>query len=750
MTQTTQNIVLFNQENPDTIAKLIHRRTINEKLNAVTALWRLYHGEEQQKIVTSIREQVHGKTTELSPVYIPISQIGQLENLKVPLLYKEDGVIEEQIQIILSAFFPNCTINKREEVFELSLDSREARRLFYFTNLYKQNEAWEPFLSEHFSFAFSMAREADSYIQRRFRENNFFRTQKELVVVQEDERLNYDKIILTIPFEMKKYYSLEGSSPSNLNNLYEYLQNMISFSYRMHFVADTYPHMAKSLSEELERERTEYAEKQTRAITAFEKELKARTYPVEVLDHKSAVEFANKNGITEIMLPFSNKEAFTTTKGVMLALYNRNRSSNSTDWLLAPPTKEPHVATDMQYHGIHEYVSFDTASPMSMNGKAPHVISEENRFNTAIDTNFFMDVLMSSYADNPAIGPMKNTLLFLEKFPKAFSKVDASVLPQRNEEAADFDFSAWVQNRDAKDRIRKNPLEFLSYQVGSENRVVQVGKVVRYVGKEHALSDFLNDSLFRVEKISVNKNSAAQEEQLVLSLQTLLSKTFRQTEDLSSFEMVLEGKDFNLVTISDIQGFVRNTSIIWNNSLSILNTCLQSDLKSDMKIYQEESGLVLQTEEQRTRQIHRPGLSPFHDYDDDDDEEHYDDDEDYEDDEDDEDEGDYDDTPVEVAPQLEPVPVPLAPARVLDVSSRPYLFVYSVEASAVIVYHNGEEVCRQDSVADHEARSVIESIIRERGGNTFLNGLNVETIRPFVLPIHSLETSRVIASTILF
>ena len=43
MTQTTQNIVLFNQENPDTIAKLIHRRTINEKLNAVSALWRLYH-----------------------------------------------------------------------------------------------------------------------------------------------------------------------------------------------------------------------------------------------------------------------------------------------------------------------------------------------------------------------------------------------------------------------------------------------------------------------------------------------------------------------------------------------------------------------------------------------------------------------------------------------------------------------------------------------------------------------------------
>ena len=142
-------------------------------------------------------------------------------------------------------------------------------------------------------------------------------------------------------------------------------------------------------------------------------------------------------------------------------------------------------------------------------------------------------------------------------------------------------------------------------------------------------------------------------------------------------------------------------------------------------------------------------MSPFHDYDDDDDEEHYDDDDD-EDYEDDEDEGDYDDTPVEVAPQPEPVPVPLAPARVLDVSSRPYLFVYSVEASAVIVYHNGEEVCRQDSVADHEARSVIESIIRERGGNTFLNGLNVETIRPFVLPIHSLETSRVIASTILF
>ena len=44
-----------------------------------------------------------------------------------------------------------------------------------------------------------------------------------------------------------------------------------------------------------------------------------------------------------------------------------------------------------------------------------------------------------------------------------------------------------IKNIDrAKDRIRKNPLEFLSYQVGSENRVVQVGKVVRYVGKEHA------------------------------------------------------------------------------------------------------------------------------------------------------------------------------------------------------------------------------------------------------------------------
>lgn len=754
MTQTTQNIVLFNQENPDTIAKLIHRRTINEKLNAVNALWRLYHGEEQKKIVESIGAEVRGKTTELSPVYIPISQIGQLENLKVPLLYKEDGVIEEQIEAVLSTFFPNCTIKKTEEAFELSLDSREARRLFYFTNLYKQNEAWEPFLSEHFSFAFSMAREADSYLQRRFRENNFFRTQKELVVVQEDERLNYDKIILSIPFEMKKYYSLETATPSNLNNMYEYLQNMISFSYRMHFVADTYPHMAKSLSEELERERTEYAQKQTRAITAFEKELKARTYPVEVLDHKSAVEFAGKNGITEVMLPFSNKEAFTTTKGVMLALYNRNRSSNSTDWLLAPPTKEPYVAADIQYHGIHEYVSFDTTSPMSMNGKAPHVISEENRFNTAIDTNFFMDVLMSSYAENPIITPMKNSLLLLENFPKAFSKVDASVLPSRNEEAADFDFSAWVQNRDANDKAKKNPLEFLSYQVGSDTKVLQVGKVVRYVGKEHALSDFLNDSLFRIEKISVNKNTTTQEEQLVLSLQTLISKTFRQTEDLSSFEMVLESKDFNLVTVSDIQNFIRSTSIIWNNSLSILNTCLQSDLKSDLKVYQEETGLVIQTEDQRARSIRQPGLSGFQpgysDYDDED-EEHYDDDDDDEEEEyedEDEDEGGYEEPAQEVAP--EPVPVPVAPARPLDVASRPYLFVHSAEASAAIIYHNGAEVCRQDAVAADEARSVIEGLVRERGGNTFLNSLNVETVRPFVLPIHSLETSRVIASTILF
>lgn len=762
-TTESRSMILF-AEHESIVPELITREFPQNKENFVRQLWNLYNGKAQLSKIKDIKAAFNGKDMEISPVYLPINQIGQFENMNVPLLFREDGVIKEQLQIVFQYYFPSCEIKEGPTSYELHLDSKSSRRLFYFTRLFKQNEAWEPFLLENFKSAFESAKSADRIITS-FETNSSspFTVLKESVVF-EDARLNYDKTILNIPFTTESYFRVLGSNSGLFINFYELLNNLVLFAYDLHFVADFYPQMAKALSAELEKERAEYTVQQEKAVVSFEKELRRRVFPVEKLEHKTAVAFAQKNGITEVMLPFINDELLTSIKGTMFALYNRNHSSASTDWLLLPPTQEPLQLSNMQYHGVQEYITFDKDGWASSNGKAPHIINEENRFSAVLEPAFFQQVLLENYKDSPSIKALENTLLLVEKYPKAFSKMDSSVLsgqrPAAGFNGLDLDFTSWISNEGTlTEKKETNPLEYLSSKTGDKTTIIEVGTVVSYLNENHTDRDFMENGLFAVENISIEKDAASGKNQLFLQLKTLVHKQFVQTAAMTSFKILIDGHYLTPATDAVIVNHSAHDfdSLVWNGGIEALNAYLVKiqSTRRCQRIAGENDFRIIQSGQEET--IERRDLSlpqaptatmpwaptAYHDEDDD---EEYDDDGEYGDDEDDHEEMVYEEPVLEAAA---PTPPPFVAVPYSTVGHQ-YSFLYLEELAKLAIYRGDTISAQADYAGDSDIRPAMEALIQANGGDTFLSSLGIPSQRPFILPIYTQETSRVAGSIILF
>ena len=748
-TTTKPSLVETFDKEESIVTKLIIENFFVKKERYAIALWKLVQSNEQKSFISNLRNLVKGKEITLSSVYIPINQIDVFENAEIPLLIQEDGVIEKQILTLLMRYFPECTIEKEAGYINLHLDSRAARRLSYFVRLYKQNEAWEPFLLENHKDIFSIARSTEDFLRGN---SNYFNISflKEMVIFKEDARLNYDKTIIRIPSSAENCFDLNRGTQRN-QTVYAFMEKLLLFSAQMHLVADFYPLIAKQLSSQLEEERKLYAEQQKKAVLSFGKELERRIFPVSKLSHKSAAAYAEKNGITHVMLPFTNEELVTPSKQVSFALYNRNQSSLSTDWLLFPPTEEQFDLPNMQYHGTHEYVTFDKTSWSSASGKAPHVINQENRFSAALEPALFHETLLSHYATHPAVQALKHSFELIENFPKAFSGIDSSVLTGEvsTRQDKDFDFTSWFTektNPKAVEESSVNPLKALLSPNGftSGTKVIEKGDIVKYFKHREEETSFYSNSTFLVEEIVVENN------QLNVTLRTVLSQGFVPSQDALIHKVSVSEGELKLLTFAELSS-AETDAFLWSETARAeINAYLLKNNSTSILAEPENSETQAYVIVDTTPNVTTTTLRQVF-FDDDEDDGEDDDEEEYDDEEDEDYERDEDYGP-EVAP-AQPTP-PAAPAAVpFDPSAHPFSFVVDTSAMTISAHLRAECLATKMITGNLEPGDIRQNtldLIQLQGGDSFLNRLGVsETQRPFILPVYESDTSRILGSVIL-
>lgn len=546
----------FDAEAEDLVAELLGRNFVALKKQQLSQALRFYSSVTQRQSLDLINKRMSDakRDKEYPQVYEPIIQIEAFEKARIPLVYKEDGEIESLLSKVMMYFFPGCTIERDDIGYSLHLNSVPFRRFSYFSNLVKENSSWVGFINENFQTEFnsnSRAQNLLSSLKSLLSERNIGQA-VEKEVVFEETHYNYKEIIAWLPHQSSAYYDkFKENQNSSSSNFFKILDTLVQFSYELHFISDSYREINNAVNQEFEKEKLAYTEKQQQAVVQFEKLLKEHIVPVEQLGHKSAEAFAKANGIETVLIPFENKLRLTNAKSVGLSVYVREDSSKNQDWLIIPPTKEVLDFEGMEYQGVLDYVNFETTSYLATKQNAPHVVGKDSMLNTMIDEALFMQVLLDHYQDSPSYDAILASSVLLQKFPKAFAKVE----PEKQVPASQpSPFSDWVSNKAEESETSSNPKGSLSDAMkllktnfadsSEETGLIQVGSLVSastvsdidysdYAQEFNyqEIVDAIDDGLFLVEGVNLVEVDALNT--VTLNLKHIGSITNPEFEEVS-------------------------------------------------------------------------------------------------------------------------------------------------------------------------------------------------------------------------
>lgn len=533
---------------------------VNFKKNIFLEAARFFMNQSYSETTTKMKNILQGasRENEYPGIYEPVNQTETFENLKIPIFFEEDGVLKNTVEKVLKHYFPDCPVIQESNAFVLELNSIPYRRFFYFSNLIRENEAWEGFINQKFTFEYDTAKLAGD-IEREItgQQNSKWSIDKKEIILEDNPSLNYTSMSIRIPFLAKDYYSPGASRSSHrFSNVYPLLTKLIFFSARMHFISDSYSQISAAVTEEFEKERLLYEEKQQKAVVNFEAELNRRLVPVESLNHKTALAYAKRNGIEHILIPFFNDLKVTELPNISFALYNKENKRESENWLLLPPTKEPLVMPGMEYHGVHDYITYDATTYLSSNGKAPHIVNEQSRVNTRIDEDLFNHVFLKEYAETPYAKALTDAFVLINEFPKALFAMrtedvfNAGVLEEVQEEL-------WAPANPFAN-LETRLFSFIDEPTG-ESRILKVGSLVvgDKVPPEQQYSKLLENGLFSIQAISVE--GSAEEARLLVDLLPLYaSPDFSEFQEEESFQIELAYPCLYAASEQVIHNLIRN------------------------------------------------------------------------------------------------------------------------------------------------------------------------------------------------
>ena len=736
----------FNEE--EVLQLLENNNLINFKKNIFLEAIRFFMNQPHSEMVTKMQRTLMdaSREKEYPGIYEPVNQTETFENLKVPIFFTEDGVLENTVEKVLKHYFPDCPVLKESDAFVLHLSSIPYRRFFYFSNLIRENEAWEGFINQNFTFEYDTAKLAGD-IEREItgQQNTKWAIDKNEVILEESPALNYTSMTIRIPFLAKDYYNPSASRDSQrFSYIYPLLTKLIAYSARMHFISDSYAQISAAVTEEFEKERVLYEEKQQKAVVNFEAELKRRLVPVESLNHKTALAYAKRNGIDNILIPFFNDLKVTELPNISFALYNKDNKRESENWLLLPPTQEPLTMTGMEYHGVHDYITYDATTYLSSNGKAPHIVNEQSRVNTRIDEELFNRIFLKEYAETPYAKALTDAFVLINEFPKALASMrtedvfNAGVLEEVEEEPA----------------TPANPfanLETFVFEKPSEPRILKVGSLVvgGDVPEDQQLNDLLENGLFSIQGISV-EGSADESRLLVDLLPLYVSSDFPQVDTVDSFQIELAYPCLYAASEQVIRNLIQNLPRVAKDAHSHLIAYGEKEMHSPeaMSIYAGEAPIepaVVSNQPTPFAPYAPRDFSPsdaftafFDDVDEDDDSDSDSDDSD----------SDSDWTPIDWPTAYPYVAPTAAPTGTSALEEKDVAFIYDAETDDVLVMQKGiitwRASCERGYYDESEVKATLLSHLNRASSDRKTELGIIIRGNTYLFPVFQLQTGSVL------
>lgn len=496
---------------------LIMKRFYAFKKNTILSAMKMFtlKNEEdstEMDIKKAIESLISREKAEFPRVYKPIYQIEEFETARVPLFFKEDGEIESLLLKLFSYFFPGSKIEKTDKNMELTLNTVPFRRFVYFSNLVEDNSSWNSFLFEHFRKEINIVNHGNSLIRSLFsEESDLFHFSKTKEEFEENAAFNYEKITLKIAYRSESYFSkcFEIGDYNSGAKLFNILNHLIALSSCIHIISDSYAEINESVNAEFEKEKAVYLEKQQAAYANFEEEISSRIVPVSSLNHKSAEAYADKLGIKEVYVPYSNNEVLTTRKNVQFSVYLKSSDNDKQEWLLLPPAKDIIELEQMEYQGVLDYVEFEKDSYLSKKENSPHVVGLDSRLNTKIDEDLFMSMLLETQKDSPHYQAILDSMKLLKAFAQTFKKLDRLSC-----------FSKDVKNNQEHSKTGDTLVEAMKrlevkVKDSDKKMIVRTGDLIE-VSDEITLSDGesinLKDKLFSISSIDFVCNKTDSDE----------------------------------------------------------------------------------------------------------------------------------------------------------------------------------------------------------------------------------------------
>lgn len=389
--------------------------------------------------VKSILSQTLSKNT-----VIDIDEIKTLQsNIKYPevfedLLTKQDFIktfqlmnpenihhtFLENVVLITKTYFPGVKIRTYENIATFRLNSYHFRKFLLMVNFLEKAEGWRKYLRDN--------------------QNNFYINSNKGRKIFNDycdagRTTTSDSSIYVSPFiKMTKdgtfVFSIPTYKHSVLNNvdsefirlLYKDLNDLITFSYYVNYIADLYTPIGNIIEKENEKYASLQETQKNESLPKMIDFLKSRIIKKsDIKDRKNITKALLKNfkELNNIFIPLSNElplvDSYSKLELQVCVYMNGNKTNEKLlnhDYVILPPLSSDTVVKGYHNTGIFNLTGFNNIKNQKETDYAPHVIEEKH--SVALNEFVFVDAILMNEEYSEFHEVLHNTMVGLKETAK--------------------------------------------------------------------------------------------------------------------------------------------------------------------------------------------------------------------------------------------------------------------------------------------------------------------------------------------
>lgn len=413
ITKTTESIELISKN-------LNSRNSLDSLMLTATNYLKLILDNNNAEYRLSLEEELSFKdiSTQHPNLYKNIKFNNELLN-DFKLLNLENAPILYPSLIIklFQNYFPGCKPRQYSKSITVKLDSYYSRKMFAMIDFMEENDHWRQYLRNSEPLFFK------SYNDLKKSFDNFKN------IPESNNGLPNNKLRIkhypsggygfTIPLKTKYASYVE------ISELYKDMIDVLSFSYRMNFVAEIYSHISKIIFDKVDKVQKDFNKKKQSAINGLNIYLKSRIINVSDLNsettefHKMIHKKLQEKNMEEMFIPFSNNFSLIpeySNSNLTLSVYKKENVSETRqnyDYKIFPASYQDIPIEGFINCGVFKVTGFNPQNPFATNGKAPHIVEE--KWFMALDSIHFMNLLLLSPDYSNLHETVSITLNFIEE-----------------------------------------------------------------------------------------------------------------------------------------------------------------------------------------------------------------------------------------------------------------------------------------------------------------------------------------------